>query len=736
MKNLLFLLFGLGLSLTSPVAWAQVKLAGALTDAAGKPIAYANIGLPETGAGTFSDENGLFHLEVDSPEQLVEISAIGFFRFSSVISQLAGYPDKIEVQLKESQLELNQVVVTGNMKQTFVKESPVKVEVLTSTFLKKIPSNNIVEALQTVNGVQEQVNCGVCVTNEIRLNGMEGPYTLMLIDGMPIMSSLASVYGFNGIPTALVDRIEIIKGPSSTLYGTEAVGGVINILTKSPEHSPRLFFNTFLSSHLEWNLDLGSSIRLNDKVDMSLGLNTYYNQYRLDDNNDNFTDMPLNKRLTLYNKWTIRRQNFDPASLAFRFYTEDRFGGTLQWQPEDRGSSTVYGESIITNRFELIGSYPLPIRAIPLKFDYSITYHHQDSYYGETNYGAEQFVFFSNLTWDHKVGNHSLLTGFTLRNDVYQDNTPAQSDDKRWTPGIFIDDEWQMTKSSTLLSGVRLDLHKNHGLIISPRINFKQMLGRYSSVRVNFGTGFRRVNLFTEDHAALSGARQVIIANQLQPERSFNANINLNHIFILGESTGTVDVDLFYTYFDNKIIPDFETDPRYIIYDNLQGFGVSRGISLSLNQSFVFPLNYSIGITVQDVYQEEASPQNDNTVRTPQLFVPMVTGNLVASYSFKPWQVSIDYTGKIVGPQELPTYDPPFARAPRSPWYAIHNIQFNKEVNNRLDLYLAVKNVLNWTQESPLIAPEDPFGPNFDTSYAWGPLQPRRFIIGVKWHLD
>ena len=365
------------------------------------------------------------------------------------------------------------------MKQKFLKESPVKVEVLTSTFLKKTPSNNIVEAIQTVNGIQEQVNCGVCVTNEIRINGMEGPYTLMIIDGMPIMSSLASVYGFNGIPTSLVDRIEIIKGPSSTLYGTEAVGGVINILTKSPEFSPRLFVNTYLSSHLEWNLDLGSSIRINDRIDMSLGVNTYYNQYRLDANNDNFTDMPLNKRLTLYNKWVIRRETFAPTSFAFRFYTEDRFGGTMQWQPEDRGSGTVYGESIITNRFEFIGSYQLPIQQLPLKFDYSLTYHNQDSFYGDTNYGAEQFVFFSNLTWDRQFGKHELLAGLTLRNDIYRDNTEALSDDNRWTPGIFIEDEWQLAKSSSLLTGVRFDFQKDHGLIISPRINFKQMLGRF-----------------------------------------------------------------------------------------------------------------------------------------------------------------------------------------------------------------------------------------------------------------
>ena len=717
-------------------AMSQVMISGTISDGNGSPVAFANIGIPETGTGTYSDDQGNFQIEVGNKEAVIEVSAIGFFRLSSPLNELAGFPSHIDITLRESQLELNQVVVTGNMKQTFLKESPVKVEVLTSSFLKKTPSNNIIEAIQTVNGVQEQVNCGVCGTNDIHINGMEGPYTLMLIDGMPIMSSLASVYGFNGIPTAMVDRIEIIKGPSSTLYGTEAVGGVINILTKSPEFAPRLMVNTYLSSHLEWNLDLGSSLRINDKVDMSLGINTYYNQYRFDENNDNFTDIPLNKRLTIYNKWVIRREDFETTSFAFRYYTEDRFGSTMQWQQKDRGSNSVYGESIRTNRFEFIGSYQVPIRALPLKINYSLTWHDQDSYYGDSNYGAEQFVFFSNFTWDREIGRHDLLAGATLRNSIYRDNTPAQTDDNRWTPGVFFQDEWDFTKSSTLLSGIRFDFHDSHGVIISPRINYKQMLGQYTSLRVNLGTGFRRVNLFTEDHAALTGSREVIIANELQPESSYNINLNLNHIFILGQSTGTLDLDMFYTYFNNKIIPDYETDSRYIIYDNLAGFGITRGVSFSLNQSFVFPLNYSIGITIQDVFEEETSPNDGASIRTPQLFAPVFTGTFVASYNYQPWQLSFDYTGKLVGPQHLPTYEPPYERPELSQWYSIHNLQVNKQISRKFNIYAAVKNIFNWTQDSPLVAPEDPFGPDFDTSYAWGPLQPRRFILGFKLHFE
>lgn len=710
---------------------------GRVISAKNEPVPFANVVFEGERRGTYTDAEGNFSFSTPvDPSAILVITSIGYFKFQAKLDTLAGYPANVSVQLKSASTELNSVVVTGSMKQTFVEESPVKVEVLTSAFLAKSPTNNVVEALQTINGVQEQVNCGVCGTSGIRINGMEGPYTLMLIDGMPIMSSLASVYGFNGIPTSLIERVEIIKGPSSTLYGTEAVGGVINIITKSAMSAPKLSLNSFATTIGEYNLDAGLKFKPNDKTDVSLGLNGYWNQFRFDKNNDNFTDIPLNKRLTVYNKWQVQRNNYDPFALAFRFYTEDRFGGVMQWQPEDRGSNTVYGESIKTNRIEVIGDYQLPISTQRIKLNYSYTYHHQNSFYGNTNYGAEQSVLFANLLWEKELSNHSLLTGLTIRNDIYADNSLADSYSNLWTPGIFLQDEWRVNRGVTILSGIRFDYHRDHGVIVSPRINLKQALGNYTSIRLNMGTGFRKVNLFTEDHAALTGSRQVLIANELEPERSFNVNLNLNHVFILGETTGTVDLDGFYTYFDNKIVPDYETDPNFIIYDNLEGYGITRGVSLSLSQSFTFPLDYSLGFTIQDVYEVNDIKADGSEDKIPQLFAPIFSGVFSLGYEYRPWQISIDYTGKLMGPQNLPTYSPPNQRPDVSPWYSIHNIQVTKKISAQFETYVAIKNVFNWTQDSPLIAPEDPFGPDFDTAYAWGPLQPRRFLLGLRFTIE
>ena len=731
-KEISLLLF---LVLNSVVAFSQTgTVKGKITD--GKTyVAFAAIGIKDSKVGTTSDIDGNFILNnVTAGEQELVISVLGFEKFRQKIKIEIGKTSEISVVIKTSTHSLEQVVVTGTMKETFISASPVKIEVITQKFLQTNPTNNIIEAVQTVNGVQEQINCGVCGTNDIHINGMEGPYTLVLIDGMPIMSALATVYGFNGIPTSLVDRVEIIKGPSSTLYGSEAVGGVINIITTKPEKMPVFGFNTYYTTHRELNVDFAVTPKFGNKITTTLSGNYYRNQYRMDFNDDNFTDIPLNNRFTLFNKWSIMRKEHRIANIALRYYTENRFGGVMQWQPEHRGSHMVYGESIYTNRMEVIGSYQLPVSNHHLRIDYSYNYHDQDSYYGKTYYRAQQQIFFSNLLWNRKFGKHDVLTGLTLRYQLYNDNSLANTNDRKFIPGLFVQDEYSIGKTSVLLAGVRVDHHENHGFIFSPRLSFKQKIRTYTTVRLNSGTGFRLVHLFTEDHAALTGARQVVIKNNLEPEQSYNVNLNVNHVYSFANGTGTLDADAFYTFFTNKIVPDYTIDPDLIVYDNLSGYGVTRGFAASINHAFAFPLQINVGGTFQDVYQVTENTAGEKN-KEQQLFTPAFSGTFVVGYKFRKLKLSIDYTGRVMGPQKLPHYEAPFSRPETSPWFTIQNVQVTKEIKS-FSVYAGIKNIFNRTQSSPLIDAANPFGKDFDTAYAWGPLQTRRFFVGVRWNLQ
>src|SRR5690606_10211936 len=185
-------------------------------------------------------------------------------------------------------------------------ESPVAVEVITPALFRKNPSPTLFDAVGMVNGVRPQINCSVCNTGDIHINGMEGPYTLVLIDGMPIVSGLGSVYGLSGIPVSLIERVEVVKGPASALYGSEAMGGIINVITKDPVLAPLASVDLMATSWGEYNADLGLKLRTG-KVSDLVGVNLFHYGDPRDNNGDGFTDLTLQQRVSVFNKLHLQR---------------------------------------------------------------------------------------------------------------------------------------------------------------------------------------------------------------------------------------------------------------------------------------------------------------------------------------------------------------------------------------------------------------------------------------------
>lgn len=719
-----------------------------------EPVQFASVAIENTTQGTSTDERGKFRLlDIAPGSYRLIISSVGYQSLKKTVSVTAGKETFVNIALQPTDTQLDEVVVSGTMKETSVLKSPVKVEVISSRFFARNRSNNLMEAIFNVNGVQEQVSCGVCGTNSIRINGLEGPYTMVLIDGMPIMGTLSSVYGLNGIPTQAIQQIEIIKGPNSTLYGSESVAGLINVITKRPAQMPLLTIDAFATSHLENNVDFAFSPRTKDFQTMFTG-NYYYNNQFLDNNNDNFADVTLNNRLALFNRWSFLRRNNKRFELSGKYYYENRVGGEREFiegnREQLRGSDIAYGESIYTRRTELIGTYefqlPQKIRA-----DFSYSHHDQNSYYGTTSYQANQTIGFANFIWDKQIGGRNdFLLGISQRYQQYNDNSTAtrrqtvtgddtlysDQPDVQYIPGVFAQNEFKISPVWSILAGARLDYYRQHGLIPSPRLNVKWDVNENTTARLNFGTGFRIVNLFTEDHAALSGYREVVIKETLQPEKSYNVALNFNRRYAIGESAGALDIDGFYTYFTNRIVPDYQTNDNQIIYDNTDGRAVTRGVAIAIDQEFLFPLDISLGITFQDVFDTRRDSLTGNLERREILFAPDWSGVFTASYSFKRLRLNVDWTGRITGPQDLPAFSAPYDQLPtRSPWYTLQNVQLTKQFGKLFTVYGGVKNLWNYTQPSPLISPDAPFSPAFDTSYVYGPLQTRRFYLGVRLEL-
>ena len=727
-----------------------------------KPLEFATVGLKNTRFGVLTDTSGRFRLaDVPAGRYQLIVSQVGYEAFQKTVTLTPGQTVTLPVTLRESANTLQDVVVTGTMREVSKLESAVPVEIYTPKFFQKNPTPNIYEALQNINGVRPQLNCNVCNTGDIHINGLEGPYTMVLIDGMPIVSSLSTVYGLSGIPNSLVERVEIVKGPASTLYGSEAVAGLINIITKNPQKAPLLTADVFSTTWQELNVDLGVKFRVG-KVTSLTGLSYFNYQRPFDNNGDGFTDITLQHRISIFNKWQFERKENRQASLAARYYYEDRWGGQTNWTPRFRGGDSIYAESIYTKRVELLGTYQLPV-AEKIVFNGSFNSHEQNSYYGTTPYMATQRIFFGQLLWDKELSSKvTLLVGTPMRYTFYDDNTPATSSsdslnptnrpDRIFLPGVFVQPEFTFNPQHKLLLGLRYDYNSRHGSILTPRFSYKWAPTKSDIVRFNAGTGYRVVNLFTEDHAALTGAREVVVQEALKPERSWNANVNYTKQITFGKGFLGIDASVFYTYFTNRILPDYFTDANKIFFANLNGHSISKGVSLNLDANFTFPLKVVAGVTIMDVYKVEPDADGRD-VRTRQVLTERITGTWSATYTF-PKGFSVDYTGNLYGPMKLPVLGPDDPRAENSPTWSIQNIQLTKRFENGFELYGGIKNLLNFTPPANSIARahdpfdkrttfdqngqavrtfENPYGLTFDPNYVFAPNQGTRGFLGVRY---
>ncbi|MDX6180886.1 TonB-dependent receptor [Flavobacterium sp. Fl-77] len=745
----LLILFGLQFSF----AQERATITG-FVSSEGKKVYRANVQVQDTELEAVTDSLGYFLIEnVPVGNYAVQVSKVGFQTLKKKI-EVTSPSNSLEFELKDNQNQLNEVVVSGTLKAVKRLESAVPVEVYSPVFFKKNPTASIYEVLQNINGVRPQLNCGVCNTGDIHINGLEGPYTLVLIDGMPIVSSLSTVYGLSGIPNSLVERIEIVKGPASSLYGSEAVGGLINIITKNPVNAPIFSADYFTTTYFESNLDLGMKFKIGKKATSLLGLNYFNYDQVVDKDKDNFTDVTLSERISVFNKWNFSRDNNRLFTIAARGMYEDRWGADTRWEKKFRGGDEIYGESIYTKRGELIGTYQLPFEE-KVMLSFSGNVHYQDSRYGTTSYIANQKIGFLQLTWDKKIGQNDFLAGIANRYSYYNDNTTATKEaENTWLPGIFVQDEITINPKNQVLLGMRYDYNSIHGSIYTPRVAYRWKKNDNAIFRLNAGTGFRVVNLFTEDHAALTGSRDVVIENDLKPEQSIN--VNLNYIQKINFENGTfigIETTAFYTRFSNKIISDYEADPNKIIYDNIKGHAISQGISTNVDVNFPAGLKMIVGATLLD------NKNVENGISEKPFLTENFTGTWSVSYKIEPWNLLLDYTGNVYSPMKLPLlneYDP---RSPKSPWYSIQNIQLTYLGWKDFEFYGGIKNLLNFTpkQNNPflisrandpfdknvqydaagkvLVTPENPYGLTFDTTYVYGQNQTIRGFFGLRYTL-
>ncbi|MCX7743607.1 MAG: TonB-dependent receptor [Flavobacteriales bacterium] len=721
-------------------------ITGKVTNSKNEPLIGASVYWLSNGRGVITNNEGDFKIEIDTS------------RVKKLIASYVGYKaDTIQIKdqilvlfrLEEKQA-LNEIIVKDQRDGVIISDiNPIKTEQITQTELKKAACCDLAGCFETQTTVQPQTTNVLINSKELRILGLSGVYNQILIDGFPMIQGLSYTYGISTIPGTLVDNIYVSKGANSVLQGFESISGQINVETKEPDQTDRLFLNAYMNSFLEKHFNANYTIKQKKWSNLT-AFHTVQPANKIDRDADSFLDLPRLTRYLISNKWKYGNEKDWGfySKIGLRFFNEQRIGGQTSFDVEsDKGSSTTYGQSVSINQPEIWTKSGFRINDKHNIVLFASAFHQQQqSFFGTVKYNAQQTSFYSNMQYELNYGKHGLKTGISYRylnlqeivsfTDTTLPRTYAGTYHRiENIPGLFAENTMRFWSNKlTWIAGIRADYHNQFGFHFTPRTLLKYDIASKTIVRANIGTGWRTVNFFSENIGLLASSRNIIFEEELHPEKAVNFGINFTQKFETNDLnfSGYFSADYYRTDFQNQVFPDYDTDPTKAIIKNFTGTSVSNGVQAELYLKIYRRFELKAGYNFLDVYRIVGG--------TKQLFPFNAMHKVITTLSYKPLsnKFHIDMNIHWYGKQRLPdTKSNPaeFQRPDFSEPYTIVNAQFTYTLNN-FEIYVGCENLLNFRQIQPIISWQNPFSPYFDTSSIWGPTRGWEAYIGVRFVLN
>ncbi|MDQ3194149.1 MAG: TonB-dependent receptor, partial [Bacteroidota bacterium] len=704
-----------------------------------EPLEGAVIKWINTKVGTASDEKGNFILpSAGISDKRITVSDIGFKTDTIIIDDKTFVNIVLVPNASTSVIE-----VEDDQSSSYVNDENAKTEVISSQELVKDACCDLSGCFGRNSSVEVAVTDIITDSKELKILGLEGAYTQILIDNMPMMNGLNVKYGVSSLPGILIDKITISKGSNSVLQGYESISGIMNVLLKDYENSDRFLFNGYVNSMLEKHVNMNYTARLNKNLNNILSFHSVQKSNRIDENNDGFLDNPLITRYTLYNKWKLKNENNkSEMNIAGRYWNEERTGGQKNYDKnKNQGSNSIYGQTAKINSVEGYFRYGKEFSdERNIKMYSGANYYDQKSFIGITKYDAKQTSFSASGFYEFEISDRDFMkTGLSYKylnidenisfNDTTTKTYAGDYLKMESIPGIFAENSLSfLDDKASLMTGLRLDYHNKYNLVVTPRALLRYQPADEIVFRVSAGTGFRTINLFSENPSILSSSRNVIIAETLDPEKTFNFGADILYYFNIGKAGGSLNVDFYRTTFSNKIIPDYDTDPSKVKFENLNGKAFSNVLQAETNVNLFRGFDVKLAYKLIDLQYEKGGVMTEQPFNAKHRFL----STLSYSPASKSWSASAGL--QWFGKQRLPsTSSNPvqYQRPDMSDPYTIINAQFNKNFKY-IELYGGIENILNFTQGNPIISADDPFGKYFDTSFIWGPTRGREFYLGFR----
>ncbi len=658
----------------------------------GEDIPAITILVKGTTLGTASDLKGKYNLKnIPIGKHIIRVQGIGYKASEKEITVIEGKSYNLNFTISEDLLELDQVVVSANRNEISRAETPVIINSISPKIFETTQSITISESLSFTPGLRIETNCQNCGFSQLRMNGLDGPYTQILINSRPVFSGLAGVYGLEQIPTSMIERVEVIRGGGSALFGGNAIAGTVNLITKEPLN------NTY---------QIGTNLALinNEKPDKTISFNTSLvsDDYKSgiflfgltrdkdhwDANGDKYSEVTQIENSSIGFRAYHRPTHLSKISLEFHNLNEYRRGGNdFNKMAHEADIAEQLKHKIISGGL----TYETYTKSEKTKYSiYSSTqYIDRDSYYGaeqdpnaygRTNDLSTSFGFQVASNFDKALFAPSVLTvgseyniGALNDKKLGNTNTPNTqiADQLSKTGGIYAQNQWDLNKVKLLL-GLRYDYYdiedkldntgSTSGDILNPRINLMYDIAHNMQVRLSYAKGFRAPQIFDEDlHIEASAARRIIHKNSpdLTPEKShsvsssfdINKKIGNWETYFLVEGFFTKLIDPFSNEFSDR---DTDGTVTYLRTNAAEG-AIVKGVNFETKFAPSSKYFLQIGMTMQESnyskklqWGEIETSTSDKLLRSPNFY-----GYFISSLKVKKkLKLSLNgtYTGSMYAP--------------------------------------------------------------------------------------
>lgn len=721
-------------------------MTGRVLDLSGQPVREVAVVVERTGALATTGADGRYCLERLPPgaHEVAVLGSSGRRQVRSVLVE-SGRPAKADVVLDER--VTSDVVVTATLTERRLEDVPVRTEVIGRSTIEQVAATTLADAVEFTPGVRVESNCQNCNFQQVRLLGLEGSYSQILVDGLPGLSSLAQVYGIEQLPADVIERVEVVKGGGSALYGPGAVAGVINVLTRDPLRTSgeaELEAGWVAGAPVQHGSLMGSWVSGEGRTSV-LAFGSTSGTPPVDLTGDGYTEvakrhlMSAGARLSQAMLGDAARLRVDAT-----YTTEERRGGNKLDLPPDQTDITEAVDSDM--RSVSVGWFQTVSPSFDLRLAGSYSETKRDSYYGTgmdpNAYGSSENPFLVLQGVGHlSLGKHLVTGGVQWSADELTDSQPAYDrfvEDRYTDLGVFLQDDWSLAPGMQLVAGARADRHSEVSrTIVSPRVAMLWSPSAPVTIRGSVSTGFRAPQVFNEDlHITAVGGQGQVIRNApgLVEEQAVNAIVGAEWRPRLGPSLpAQLELNLFHTRVQDIFGLVEADDPATTNEQELERRNLGRarvqGIELNAGLQAGARLTLQAGLVLQTARYDDAEPEfgSRDFFRTPETY-----GTFTAT--FRTPEIADLFVGvKYDGPMKAPHYAGYIDEDRLETTSSF--VTFDVGVSRRFPLgpnafpaisaSFTVKNVTDEYQE------DLDQGPDRDSGYVYGPRFPRTMHLSV-----